>query len=215
MRPPALARPRKNELKIDVALLGRHAGPGIDHVDHRLAPARRTARAATEMVPPRGGELDRVADQVVDDRAQLLRVGLDAWPSRASSTSALALGAHRELVRARRLAHQRVQRDRAQLERRRGVQRALVVEQLLDQALQLDAVVPHDRHHLALRRRERPADLVVQQLGALAQRGQRRLQLVRQVAQEAVLLRLELVQPAAQPVEALAQRTAGPPGRAP
>ena len=53
---------------------------------------------------------------------------------------------------------------------------------------------------------ERAADLVVQQLGALAQRGERGLQLVRQVAQEAVLLRLELGQAAAQPVEALAQR---------
>ena len=85
------------------------------------------------------------------------------------------------------------------------MQRALVVEQVLDQVLQLDAVVAQDGDHLALRRRQRPGDLVVQQLGALAQRRQRRLQVMRQVAQEAVLLRLQLGQPQAQPVEALAQ----------
>ena len=59
--------------------------------------------------------------------------------------------------------------------------------------------------HLALRRRERPGHLVVEQLGALAQRGERGLQLVRHVAQEAVLLRLELVEPPAQPVQPSSQ----------
>ena len=86
------------------------------------------------------------------------------------------------------------------------MQRALIVEQVLDEVLQLDAVVAHDADDLALRRRERSADLVVQQLRALAQRGERRLELVGEVAQEPVLLGLELGEAAAQPVQALAQR---------
>ena len=128
------------------------------------------------------------------------------WIRLQLEVQALSLGLRGELVRARHFAHQRVERQLARRERRRRVQRALVVEQLLDQALQLDAVVLHDPDHAALRPGKRAADLVVQQLGALAQRGERGLQLVRQVAQEAVLLRLELDQPAAQPVEALAER---------
>ena len=51
-----------------------------------------------------------------------------------------------------------------------------------------------------------PPTWSLQQLGALAQRGERGLQLVRQVAQEAVLLGLELGEPAPQPVEPLAER---------
>jgi hypothetical protein len=47
--------------------------------------------------------------------------------------------------------------------------------------------------------------LVAQQLRALAHGGERRLQLVRHVAQEAVLLGLDLREAAPQPVEALPQ----------
>jgi len=69
-------------------------------------------------------------------------------------------------VRLRGIAYQLVQLDQPHFERSRGVQRALVVEQLLDQALQLHAVVAHDGDDLHLRRRERARDPVVQQLGA-------------------------------------------------
>jgi hypothetical protein len=86
------------------------------------------------------------------------------------------------------------------------MQRALIVEQVLDQPLQLHAVVAHDGDHLPLRRRQWPTHLIVQQLGPLPQRRERRFEFVRQMAQESVLLRLELDQPAAQPVEALAER---------
>ena len=48
-----------------------------------------------------------------------------------------------------------------------------------------------------------PADAVAQQLGAFAHRGQRRLELMRDVAQKTVLLLLELVQARAQPFEPL------------
>ena len=52
---------------------------------------------------------------------------------------------------------------------------------------------------------QRPGDAVTEQLGAFAHRRQRGLQLVRNAAQEAVLLVLELGEPAAQPVEAVAE----------
>ena len=61
-----------------LALLGRHARPGIDHVDQRLVAAR--AREHRH-VAARGRELHRVADQVVDHGAQLLRVGLHGAPT--------------------------------------------------------------------------------------------------------------------------------------
>ena len=52
-------------------------------------------------------------------------------------------------------------------------------------------------------RRKLAADVVAQELGAFAHRGERRLELVRNVAQEAVLLLLEIVQARAQPFEPL------------
>ena len=54
-------------------------------------------------------------------------------------------------------------------------------------------------------RRQLAADVVAQELGAFAHRGERRLELVRDVPQEPVLLLLELGQPRAQPFEALAE----------
>src|SRR4029079_6624453 len=90
---------------------------------------------------------------------------------------------------------------------RGGMQRTLVVEQVFDHALQLDRVLAQDRHYLALRGSERSRDLVAQQLGAFAQRGKRRLQVVRQVLQKAVLLGRELGEAPPQRVEPLAQRS--------
>ena len=81
--------------------------------------------------------------------------------------------------------------------------RLVVGEQVLDQLLQRQRVLADDAHDLALLGRKLAADVVAQQLGAFAHRGQRRLELVRDVAQEPVLLLLELVQPRAQPFEAL------------
>ena len=83
--------------------------------------------------------------------------------------------------------------------------RLVVGEQVLDQLLQRQRVLAHDAHDLPLLGRQLAADAVAQQLGALAHRGERRLELVRDVAQEALLLLLELVQARAQPFEPLAE----------
>ena len=91
--------------------------------------------------------------------------------------------------------------DRLRLHRARLV----VGEEILDQLLQRQRVLAHDAHDLALLRREVAADVVAQELGALAHRGERGLELVRDVAQEAVLLLLELGEPRAQPFEPLSE----------
>src|SRR5258706_98287 len=191
----------EKRLEDGVAFLRRHPRPGIDDLDDRLAAVG--ARKDRDGAATRR-ELHRVAEQIVENRAQLLRVRfhdrlLDL------EDEVLAFGAHRQLVPAHRLRHQGVERDGARQQRGRGVHGALVVQQVLDQPLQLEAVVAHDGDHLALRRSERPRNAVGQQLRALAQRGERGFELVGKVAQEAVLLRLHLGEAPAQPVEALAQ----------
>ena len=106
-------------------------------------------------------------------------------------------------------AHDVGQCDRA--ERRRFHRARLVVrEQVLDQLLQRQRVVAHDAHDLVLLGRQLAADVVAQQLGAFAHGGQRRLELVRDVAQETRLLLLELRQPRRAAIRAAGRRSAGP-----
>src|SRR6266850_3958355 len=57
-----------------LALLRRHARPAVHHFDHRFAGEQACAhRDGTA----RRRELHRVGNQVVDDRAQLLRIGFE------------------------------------------------------------------------------------------------------------------------------------------
>ena len=103
------------------------------------------------------------------------------------------------------LAQQVLERDRLPLQCCCRVQRALVVEQILDHALQLHAVFAHDPDDFPLLGRERAAHFVMQQFRALPERGERRLEFVRNVPQKPVLLRLELGEAAPEPVEPVAQ----------
>src|SRR5581483_12345134 len=59
----------EKEIEDGLALLGRHAGPGVHHLDHRLAADH--ARFYRDRAARRR-ELHRIADQVVEDGAQLL-----------------------------------------------------------------------------------------------------------------------------------------------
>ena len=83
--------------------------------------------------------------------------------------------------------------------------RLMVGEEVLDQLLQRQRVLADDAHDLALRRRQRAPDVVAQELRSFAHRRERRLELVRHMPQEPVLLLLEIVQPPAQPFEPLAE----------
>ncbi len=109
----------------------------------------------------------------------------------------------RELLLAQHAADDVGQRDRT--ERGRFERARLVVrEEILDQLLQRQCVLAHDAHDLVLLRRQPAADVVAQELRALAHGSERRLELVRHVAQEPRLLLLELVQARTQPFEPLA-----------
>ena len=99
--------------------------------------------------------------------------------------------------------------DRLRLHRARLV----VGEQVLDQLLQRQRVLADDAHDLALLGRQLAADVVAQQLGAFAHRGERRLELVRDVPQEAVLLLLELGAAASAAIRGAARDSAGPAAR--
>ncbi|MDT4848484.1 hypothetical protein FQZ97_825750 [compost metagenome] len=82
--------------------------------------------------------------------------------------------------------------------------RGVEAQQRLDLVLQQLGVVLQDAHHLGLAGAERPGHTVAQHRHALVQRGQRRLELVRNVAQEAGLVGVELGEPQAQPLQLLA-----------
>src|ERR1041385_5041729 len=70
----ALAAATEEQIEDRLTLLGRHARSRIDHLDHRLA--RLHARLDGDSAA-RWSELDCVADEVVDDRAQLVRIRLE------------------------------------------------------------------------------------------------------------------------------------------
>ncbi len=93
----------------------------------------------------------------------------------------------------------------ANAELRRAILSAGEVEEILDEVLQAAATVVENRGDLALLVVERAHDLVAQQLTRFPDRGQWRLELVGDVAQEACLLVLELHQALAQPVQPLAE----------
>ena len=81
----------------------------------------------------------------------------------------------------------------------------LVVQQVLDLALQALAVLGEDVHDGALLIVERPGHALAQQLGALADGGERRLEIVGYMAQETTLLLFQLRQALAQPIQPASQ----------
>ena len=107
----------------------------------------------------------------------------------------------RELLVLEHLLHQRTQAELRGLEAHAGGLPGAEGQQVLDHALQLDAVLAQDRGHLALVGIELAHRSVHQQLRAFADVGKGRLELVRHVAQETVALVCELEQPLAQPLE--------------
>ena len=181
------------------AIRGRDAAPLVDDVEHRESVAhaereldRRVARRI----------LDCIRQQVVDDRAQPLGV--------AGHRGGRELRIERDHARERGepLLADDAADDVGHCDRTegRGFHRARLVicEEVLDQLLQAERVVANDAHDVVLLGRKLPADAVAQQLGALAHRRERRLELVRDVTQEARLLLLEIGKAAPQPFEALA-----------
>ncbi len=114
---------------------------------------------------------------------------------------AYALREERELLVLEHLLHQRPQAELGRLEADAGRLPGTEGQQVLDHALQLDDVLAQDRRHLALDGVELTNRTVHQQLSALANVRERRLELVRHVPQEAVAFVRQLQQPLAQPLE--------------
>ena len=110
----------------------------------------------------------------------------------------------RELLILQHLFHQRAQAKLRDLEAHAIALPGAEGQQILDHALQLDAVLLHDRHDLALSAVKRTDRAIHQQLGAFADVSQRRLEFMRHVAQEAVAILRQLEQATAQPFELLA-----------
>src|SRR5205085_3646998 len=65
-----LAAAAEEEVEDRLALFRRHAGAGVHHLDHRFAAGG--ARAHGDRAA-RGRELDGIRDEIIHDRAQLLR----------------------------------------------------------------------------------------------------------------------------------------------
>ena len=181
-----------------LALLRVDAGTAIDDVEHGeplLRAERNHDRRRARRI------LDRIRHEVVDDRAHLVGIADDL-----RGHELLVEGHHprkrRELVLAQHALHHVLHRHgphRLRLHRARLV----VGEEILDQLLQRQRVLADDAHDLPLFRRQLAADVVAQELRAFAHRGERRLELVRDVPQEPVLLLFEIGQARAQPFEAL------------
>ena len=155
-------------------------------------------------VPPRGEYL-----MALDSRFSRIRRIL---PRSAISVNVLdlhvephALRHQRQLLVLQHLLDQRAQAELGRLEADAVALPGAEGQQVLDHALQLDAVLAQDRRDLALAGLQLADRAVHQQLGALADVGQRRLQLVRHVAQEAVALLRQLEQAVAQPLELVAE----------
>ncbi|MNH15900.1 hypothetical protein D3C79_755250 [compost metagenome] len=78
---------------------------------------------------------------------------------------------------------------------------------MFNQLLQVTAAAVENGYHLFLIGGQRTGYFVCQQLGTLTHAGQRRLQLMRDMAQELMALRLQPRQTFTQPNNALSQRT--------
>ena len=193
-----------------LALCGIDAVALVDDVEHREA-VRSIARSTVDR-PDRGEYLMAFETRL----STIVRIFSASPTTSAGFELRLERDHPRErgelvlLARTRRThVRQRHRPERLRLHRPRLV----VSEQVLDQLLQRQRVLADDADDLALLRRELAADVVAQELGALAHGGERRLELVRDVPQEAVLLLLELATGASAAIRGAGRGSAGPAGR--
>src|SRR6476646_4051929 len=174
LRPPALVE----RLEDSLAILGMHAGAVVGHVDHELGALHLGGDLDGSFAR---SELDRVREQVLEHELQLalVREHLDRGDLEVELD---LLVRDREPVLAQDAEHHGLQLELCEIERRGlglpGAER----EQIFDELLQLDAVVAEDARDLLLLVVELADGAVEQELGALADVRERRLQLMRHVA---------------------------------
>ena len=179
----------------------RQIDPGalIDDIDDRVAVLDR--QVDRHQTRPRR-ILDRIREQVVDDRADLIGVPDNDGRPRLHVERNHACE-RRELVLPDHASHHVGEGQGAERLRLDGA-RLMVVEQVFDQLLEVQCVLAHDADDFLLLRRKLATDAIAQQLRAFAHRSERRLELVGNVAEKLRLLCLELLQTRAQPFQALA-----------
>ena len=196
-----------------LAPLGRAAG--VERIEDMCALLRRNARTAVRDIhheilarasraDVNGAALrrifDRVGQQVLEDQPQLAAVR-DQRDVLDLHVEPHALREQRELLVLQHLLDDRAQPELAGLEADAVGLPGAEGQQVLDEPLQLDAVLAQDAGDLALIGVELAHRAIHQQLGAFADIGERRLQFMRHVSQKAVALVREIEQTAAQPFE--------------
>src|SRR5579862_9469483 len=178
-------------------VLGRDARPAVGDIELHLRSHRaglKVNRATLRRV------LDRVRHQILEYQADLAAIGhqryiIDPY------VEAHPLRQQRQLLVLEHLLHQGPQAKFSRLEADARSLPGTEGQQILDHALQFDAILAQDRRHLALIGIELTDRPIHQQLGPFADVGERRLQLMRHVTQEAIALLRELEQTLPQPFE--------------
>ena len=198
LRPPPLIE----RLEDPIAVVGVHAGAVVADVHDEIVALH--SRADVDRAAARR-ELDRVRQQVLEHELELAFVGEHVDRADRELQLDLLVRQHEPML-AQHAEDHRLQLELRQLERRRVRLPGAERQEVLDELLQLDAVVAQDARHFLLLDVERADGAVEQQLRAFANVRERRLELVRHVAQELVLLVGRFFEPMAQPFELAAER---------
>ena len=150
------------------------------------------------------GVFDGIRHQIFEYEANFAPVG-DQGHILHLHIESYALGEEGELLVFQHLLDDGPQTELARLQAHARSLPGAEGQEILDHPLQLDAVVAQDGSHLALCRVELAHRPVHEELGALPDIGERGLELMRHMTEEAVALLRDLHQPQAQPFELLAE----------
>src|SRR5215467_13168552 len=179
------------------AVLERNPGTAVGDIEHQL-------RACGASLQVDGAPFRRilhgVGDEVLEYQADLAAVG-DQGQVLDANIETHALREQRQLLVLEHLLDERTEAELGGLEADARSLPGAEGQEVLDHALQLDAVLAQDRRHLTLVGIELADRTIHQELGALANIGERRFELVRHVAQEAVALVRQIEETLAQPLQ--------------
>ena len=194
-------RPGVEGLEHLLPLARRDAGTGVSEIDD----GRRAVRIGMQVDGAAAWrEFQGIGQQVVEHQLELRAVADQARVRDLQVECQVARGERQPLAVDHR-ADQRAQPELGPLDGARLRLPGAVGQQVLDESLETQRILPEDRGDFALVVVERADRAVQQQVGSLADIGQRSLQFVRHVPQEAIPLHRDLEQPRAQPLELASQ----------
>ena len=184
-----------------LAILAGDPGAAVGDIQHQLGAGGPRAQVDGTAL---GRVLDGVRHQVLEDQTNLAAIG-DERHVLDAHVEAHPLRQQSELLVLQNLLHERPEAKLGGLEADAGGLPGAEGEEVLDHALQLDAVLAQDGGHLALVGIELSHGPVHQELGALADVCERGLQLMRYVPEEPIALVRQLEQTLPQPLELAAE----------